>query len=111
MKGTLRPKMEQHRKNPSCATCHQQMDPLGFALENYDAMGAWRKLDDGFPVDASGELPSGEKFDTPAQLKTVLKNQSKQFVRCLTEKMLTYALVTEVVKSEPFRKRRGGKPP
>jgi hypothetical protein len=138
LKGTLRQKMEQHRKNPSCATCHQQMDPLGFALENYDAIGAWRKQDDGFPVDASGELPSGEKFDTPAQLKTVLKNQSKQFVRCLTEKMLTYALgrglvaedrctvdditkavikdkyrfsalVTEIVKSEPFRKRRGDK--
>lgn len=138
LKGTLRQKMEQHRKNPSCATCHQQMDPLGFALENYDAIGAWRKLDDGFPVDASGELPGGEKFDTPAQLKAVLKNRSKQFVRCLTEKMLTYALgrglvaedrcmvdditkavikgkyrfsalVTEIVKSEPFRKRRGDK--
>jgi len=138
LKGTLRQKMEQHRKNPSCATCHQQMDPLGFALENYDAIGAWRKLDDGLPVDASGELPSGEKFDTPAQLKAVLKNQSKQFVRCLTEKMLTYALgrglvaedrcsvdditkavikgqyrfsalVTEIVKSDTFRKKRADK--
>lgn len=57
LKGTLRQKMEQHRKNPSCATCHQQMDSLGFALENYDAIGAWRTRDDGFPVDASGELP------------------------------------------------------
>jgi hypothetical protein len=84
--------MEQHRKDPMCASCHARMDPIGFGLENYNAIGAWRTTDGNLPVDASGTLPSGQSFNGPAQLKAILKAQKTQFVRCLSEKMLTYAL-------------------
>jgi hypothetical protein len=132
--GTLRQKMEQHRQNPNCAICHAKLDPLGFGLENFDAIGKWREQDEGKTIDASGELPGGKKFSGPKELRAILLDRKADFVHCLTEKMLTYAigrgleykdrcavdqiaaelekneykfsaLVTEIVKSDPFRKR------
>ena len=90
--GTLRQQMEEHRKNPACSSCHARMDPLGFGLENFNAIGAWRTEDGKFPVDASGALPDGRSFKTPAELKAILKNERDAFVRGLTEKLLMYAL-------------------
>ena len=91
--GTLREQMEQHRANPNCAVCHVKMDALGFALENFDAIGAWRLFDGKHPVDASGELPGGGHFKGPAELAAYLRaNMQGEFVHCLAEKMLTYAL-------------------
>ncbi|MBL8216446.1 MAG: DUF1592 domain-containing protein [Bryobacterales bacterium] len=90
--GTLRQQMEEHRKNPACASCHSRMDPLGFGLENFDAVGAWRTEDGKFPVDASGALPDGRTFKGPLELKALLKTDQDRFVRGLTEKLLTYAL-------------------
>ncbi|HND53449.1 MAG TPA: DUF1592 domain-containing protein, partial [Pirellulaceae bacterium] len=92
LKGTLRQRMEQHRAKASCAACHQLMDPLGFGLENYDAVGAWRTKDGDEPVDASGELPDGRKFTGPVELKAILLSRQVEFRRCITEKLLTYAL-------------------
>jgi hypothetical protein len=89
---TVRQRMEQHRAQPSCAVCHNRMDPLGFGLENYDGVGTWRDTEAGAPVDASGTLPSGESFRGPGELKAILKARRREFARCLTEKMLTYAL-------------------
>jgi hypothetical protein len=89
---TLRQQMEQHRKNAVCASCHGRMDPLGFGLENYDAVGAWRTQDGKFPIDASGVLPDGKKFQGAAGLKAILRQNQDAFAECLTEKMLTYAL-------------------
>ena len=134
--GTLRQQMEQHRANPSCAACHARMDPIGFAFENFDAIGAFRSQDGGQPIDVSGTLPSGQSFQGPGELKQILRSKKDLFSRCLAEKMLTYALgrgveyydtpaidtivttlasndfkfstlVIEIVKSEPFRLRRG----
>ncbi len=134
--GSLREKLEQHRANPVCASCHDRMDTLGFGLENYDAIGRWRSEDGDFPIDSSGTLPSGETFDGPEGLTAILESQIEDFVRCLTEKMLTYslgrgleqydrrtldrivervgeddnrfqALVHEIVGSLPFTMRRG----
>ena len=134
--GTLRQKMEQHRANPNCASCHERMDPIGFGLENFNGIGAWRDRDDGHPLDTSGKLPNGMKFNGPAELRKILHEQKDLFVHCLTEKMLTYALgrgleyydkcavdkitaalankdykfsvlMTEIVKSAPFQMRRG----
>ena len=91
--GTLRQRMEQHRTDPACASCHKLMDPLGFALENYDAVGKFRELDEGLAIDASGTLPDGSVVRGAQELRTALLERNKeQFVRCLTEKMLTYAL-------------------
>ncbi len=90
--GTLRQRMEQHRAKASCAACHQLMDPLGFGLENYDAIGAWRTQDGAEAIDPSGELPDGRVFRGPAELKTVLLARQSEFRRCLAEKLLTYAL-------------------
>ncbi len=134
--GTLRQRMEQHRSNPSCAACHARLDPPGFGLENYNAVGAWRDKEGDFPIDASSELPSGESFNGPAELKAILLSRKGAFIHTLGEKMLTYALgrgleetdacvvediakgvaadeyrfsrmVLEIVKSDPFLKRRG----
>jgi hypothetical protein len=134
LKGTLRERMEQHRTNPVCASCHQRMDPLGFALENYDGIGGWRDKEGGSKVDASGKLPSGESFNGPDELRQLLVARKDQFVECLAEKLLTYALgrgleyydqcavdkivknvkaadyrfsslVLEVVRSDPFLKK------
>lgn len=91
--GTLRERMEQHRENPACAACHNMMDPLGFALENFDAVGRWRSKEGGRPVDASGKLPDGTQFAGVGDLRKLLAEQrGEQFVRCVTEKMMTYAI-------------------
>ncbi|MBL8799452.1 MAG: DUF1592 domain-containing protein [Planctomycetia bacterium] len=137
--GSLRQRMELHRANVACANCHARMDPLGFAFENFDAVGAWRARDGEFAIDSSGVLPDGRSFKGPGELKTILRDKKELFGRCLTEKMLTYALgrgveyydtptinkvtaalekhdykfstlVTEIVKSDPFRLRRGKGP-
>ncbi len=135
--GTLRQKMEQHRTNPDCASCHQVMDPLGFALENYDAVGRWRLTDDGQEIDATGQLPDGTKFSGAFELQKALETELRnKFLRCFIEKMLIYALgrglqyydectvdaimkkanesnnriseiVFAIVESEPFLQRRG----
>ena len=89
---TLRQQMEEHRKNPVCASCHSRMDPLGFGLENFNAIGEWRTQEGKFPVDASGALPDGRTFQTPAQLKAILKADRDVVVRGLTERLLIYAL-------------------
>jgi len=89
---SVRRRLEQHRAQASCAVCHNRLDPLGFGLENYDGVGTWRDKEAGAPVDASGTLPSGESFRGPGELKGILKARSREFARCLTEKMLTYAL-------------------
>lgn len=136
LSGTLRQRMEQHRSNPACAACHRSMDPLGFGLENFDAIGAWRDSDGDFPVDASGTLPGGAVFQGPRELKKILLDQRDVFVRSLSEKLLTYALgrgleyydtcavddirdtviaadyrfsalVLAIVRSDPFQLRRG----
>ena len=90
--GSLRERLEQHRANPVCASCHDRMDAIGFGLENYDAIGRWRTEDGGHPIDSSGTLPSGETFAGPEALTGVLETQMTDFARCLTEKMLTYSL-------------------
>ena len=90
--GSLRERMEQHRAKPVCASCHKSMDPLGFGLENYDGIGAWREVDGKFPIDPSGTLPSGQTFAGPRELKAILKERRDEFVRCLAERMLTYGL-------------------
>ncbi|HWD37988.1 MAG TPA: DUF1592 domain-containing protein [Fimbriimonas sp.] len=133
---TVRQLMEEHRKNPMCAACHAKMDPLGFGLENFDAVGQWRTTDHDAPIDCSGVLPNGQKFDGPAELKQILLQRKDLFARALTEKLLTYglgrgvesadrcaidgivkqsskngyrfaSLITAVVDSDPFRKRKG----
>ena len=138
---TMRQRMEQHRANPACAVCHLRMDPLGFALENFDAVGKWRTTsgDANTPIDASGALPDGTKFQGPAELRKILLSMPDQFVSTVTEKLLTYALgrateyydapairritreaapggyrwssiITGIVKSPPFRMRKSGEP-
>jgi hypothetical protein len=89
---TLRERLVQHRQNPTCASCHSRIDPLGFGLENYDVLGRWRTEDAGKPIDAKGELPDGTKFQGPEELKKVLLERKDLFVRHLTSKMLGYAL-------------------
>ncbi len=134
LKGSLRQVMEMHRTNAICASCHQRMDPIGFAFENYDALGRWRDKDGKFDIDPSGVLPDGKSFRGPAELKAILKDKKDLFARCLSEKILTYALgrglefydkcavdkvlealaknnyrfstlLLEVAKSEPFQMR------
>ena len=91
--GTLRERLEQHRENPACASCHSVMDPLGFALENFDAVGQWRTRDGRDPIDPSGELPDGTQFAGVDDLRRLLvEERQEQFIRTLTEKMLIYAL-------------------
>ena len=131
---SLRQRLEDHRKNPSCSPCHNVMDPIGFGLETYDAVGAYRTHDGKFPIETAGTLPGGKTFNGSKGLKEILKGQSDAFVRNVTEKMLTYslgrglerfdrptvdaiskqvaandykfsALVMEVVKSKPFQMR------
>lgn len=92
LKGTLRQRMEQHRENPSCANCHQQMDTLGFAFENFDAIGKFRDKDGNDPIDPSGTLPSGQAFKGPGELKDILKDKKDLVARNLTEKLMIYAL-------------------
>ena len=137
---SMRQRMEQHRTNPACASCHRAMDPLGFALENFDVTGRWRTAAaDKTPLDVSGELPNGARFQGPAELQKVLVGQREQFAGTFTEKLLTYALgrrveyydmpavrrilrdaapggyrwssiVLGIVKSVPFQMRRSPEP-
>ena len=90
---SVRQRMEQHRANPECASCHAQMDPLGFALENFDGIGRWRTTSEAnTPIDASGVLPDGTKFRGPVGLRKVLLSHREKFVTTVTERLLTYAL-------------------
>lgn len=89
---SLRQRLEMHRADAMCASCHKQMDPLGFGLENFDAIGAWRDKDGKFDIDSSGVLPTGETFSGPKELKVILKAKAGDFRRCLTEKLMTFAL-------------------
>jgi hypothetical protein len=89
---SMREQLEAHRKDPTCASCHRRMDPLGFGLENFDAVGAWRTMDGKFPIDARGVLPGGDTFNGPDELRGILADQRDVFARCLTTKLLTYAL-------------------
>ena len=90
---SMREQMDAHRANPICASCHARMDPIGFALENYDAVGRWRAKDAGAAIDASGKLPDGTTFNGPAELKKILLTGHRdEFVTTVTEKLLTYAL-------------------
>jgi hypothetical protein len=132
---TLREQLVLHRQNAVCASCHIQMDELGFGFENFDPVGRWRVEDDGKPIDSAGELPSGERFRGPIELVRILSQRERAFAEALTRKMLTYALgrglqyydqcaveaivqrmdqndfrfsslVLGIVTSEPFRMRR-----
>ena len=136
---SMRQALEQHRANPVCATCHSQMDPLGFALENFDGTGSWRTTDAGSPIDSSGILPDGTPFKGPVGLQEVLLKKGGEFMVTTTEKLLTYALgrgleyydgpavrgiiweaaandyrwsslILSIVKSTPFQMRRSEQP-
>ncbi len=134
--GPLKKRLEQHRSDPRCANCHARMDAIGFALENYNAIGQYRWKDGSFDIDASAAFPDGAAFKGAAELRKVLLDRKQLFVRCLVEKLMTYGLgrgmepyddpairkvqeamakdgfkfsrlVIEIVKSDPFRLRRG----
>jgi hypothetical protein len=136
---TLRQQLEQHRTDPNCAGCHKRLDPLGFGLENFDAIGRWRTKIADQPVDASGEMVNGDKFNGPAEFKIQLLARKDVFARNVCEKMFAYALnrglepydmpivrhagkvlaqadyridtlILEIVKSYPFQYRRGTAP-
>jgi hypothetical protein len=90
---TLRERTELHRKDPVCANCHKVFDPIGFGLENFDAIGRWRDRDDsGAPIDAVGELPGGKRFSSPKELKDMVAARPDELARSLAEKLLAYAL-------------------
>jgi hypothetical protein len=89
---SIRERLEQHRKNAACAACHAVMDPLGFALEHYDAIGTYRVKADGLPVDASGVTPDGTKFSGLDGLRSVMEGRRDEFVATVAEKLLIYAL-------------------
>ena len=97
---SMRQQIEQHRANPSCAACHAKMDPIGFALENYDAVGRWRTKEGGFEIDAAGKMPSGERFRNASELKRLLRAHPDEFLLCFTEKLLTYALGRGVERND-----------
>jgi hypothetical protein len=134
--GNVRVRLEKHRADPNCASCHLEMDQLGFAFEHFNPIGRFRSMDDEFKIDSSGELPNGTKFDGAGQLKTILKARSDEFSANMANKLMTYALgrqiqyydnqaidkiskavaadgykfsrlVIEIVKSDPFLMRRG----
>jgi hypothetical protein len=84
--------MEEHRSNPVCASCHKVMDPIGFSLENFDAVGAWRSREGDLPIDASGQLADGTPVDGIVTLRNAILRRPEIFVSTMTEKMLTYAL-------------------
>jgi hypothetical protein len=90
--GTMRQQMERHRANPICAGCHTKMDPLGFALENYNAIGQWRTQDASQTIDSSGVLPDGKRFKGSSEMKAILAENRDAFADCLTEKLMIYAL-------------------
>jgi hypothetical protein len=88
----MKQQMEMHQTAPTCASCHNIFEPVGIALENFDAVGAWRTLDEGLPIDATGVLADGTKLDGPVTLRNAIVRRSDQFVSVIVEKMLTYAL-------------------
>lgn len=89
---SLRQKLEEHRRNPICSSCHSRMDPLGFGLENFNAIGAWRTADGSLPIDPSGVLPDGRKFNGPSELRSIISAEREAFADGLAEKMMIYAL-------------------
>ena len=90
---TIRELLEKHRQVSSCAECHRKIDPLGFALENFDAVGAWRNQYDGkLPIDSSGTMPDGRQFGNISEFRGLLHARRDEFNRCLTEKLMAYAL-------------------
>ncbi|HEY1342446.1 MAG TPA: DUF1592 domain-containing protein [Bryobacteraceae bacterium] len=89
---SVRERMEQHRKDPACAACHRLMDPIGFAFENFDAVGVWRAMDSGFPIDASGRMFDGTKLDGPASVRQAILHHSDAFISAFTENLLAYGL-------------------
>jgi mono/diheme cytochrome c family protein len=138
---SVRQSMEEHRANPVCATCHARIDPIGFALENFDGIGRWRTTEGSAntPIDTSGVLPDGTKFQGPAELRKILLSKPEQFTTVITEKLLTYglgrgveyydepqvrrivresapdsyrwsSLILGIVRSEPFQMRRSLQP-
>jgi hypothetical protein len=102
----MRERLAAHRENEACARCHAPIDPVGFSLENFDAVGRWRTLDAGVPVDASGGLPDGSRFTGPAGLEQALLARPELIVRTLTEKLLTYALGRGVETSDAAAVRK-----
>ena len=88
----IRERLAAHRENPSCAVCHVLIDPVGFSLENYDAVGRWRDVEDDLPVDATGGFPDGQEFDGADGLEKALLDRPDLFARTITEKLLTFAL-------------------
>jgi hypothetical protein len=134
---SVRQRMEEHRSNAVCAACHKMMDPIGFALENYDGVGVWRTKDSGIPIDSSGKMFDGAKLDGPASLRRAILNHTDAFLGTFTENLLSYAtgrvlepsdmpavrsverraardnerfssFIISVVESGPFRMRRAG---
>lgn len=99
-KQTLREALESHREDPSCAACHNLMDPIGFGLENFDFLGRWREEDNGKPIDSIGVMPSGAKFAGPAQLKEILLERREEFCRQLIRKLLGYSLGRSLVDAD-----------
>jgi hypothetical protein len=89
---TMRDQMEQHRANPACASCHRMMDPMGFALENFDAVGRYRTMDGTIKLDFTGQLVDGGKFNGSSELRQQLMRYSPRFVQALTERLMVYAL-------------------
>ena len=89
---SLRARLEAHRRNPTCASCHRVMDPLGFALENFDGLGQWREKEPGGAIDPTGQLANGTKIDGPVALRKAVLERPEMFVRALTEKLMTYGL-------------------
>jgi hypothetical protein len=136
----MRQRMEQHRTNPACAACHARMDPLGFALENFDGIGGWRTREGATPIDASSSLPDGTKLGGPEDLRKLLLSRKNEYIETVTDKLLTYAigrgteyydapvtrqilrtiapedyrwsaLISAIVKSQPFQMRRAAPAP
>jgi hypothetical protein len=96
----LRDRLARHRRDPACAACHVRMDPIGFSLENYDAIGAWRTRDGRFPIDSSGSFPDGRQIQGAKGLRGLLRDRKDDFARCLTGKLLTYALGRGLEKAD-----------
>jgi hypothetical protein len=97
---SVRELLEGHRANPACAGCHRMMDPLGFSLENFDAVGAWRSRDHGVPIDASGTLIDGSAVRGPATLRDAIMKRPEQFVGTMTERLLTFAIGRSLVAAD-----------
>jgi hypothetical protein len=141
LKGSVRERLEKHRSAPGCASCQALIDPLGFGLENFDAIGAQREQDNGVPLDTTGVLTTGQTFHNAIELSGVILNDKRDaFLRCIISKLFTYALgrgpeaydrptqdailtrlkqenygfqtlIASLIESVPFQKRRGEAPP